>query len=333
MNQRIARHGVALLVCVVLLLGALPAGAFAAERGPLAAAVTYQGTVLTGMAESELRTHFAANTAVPDFGTVTVAAAHRSYTFDARQAVAVDIDKMVAAAYSATSTVTPTEVPAFYKTRGTVVSGWVASIASKVNRSSRNAWWLRDGHRMSAVPSVNGRRVNRDTTVTRVRSAIAAQFGSPGEQIATVTASVSTLTPAITRRNLGKAIVVDLSERKVYLWRVSGLEKTYRCAIGMSAYPTPRGSFKIIAKAKYPTWRNPGSDWATSMPAYIAPGPNNPLGLRALYLNAPGIRIHGTSNYASIGTAASHGCMRLKNPDVVDIYPRVPVGTPVRIIK
>ncbi len=69
------------------------------------------------------------------------------------------------------------------------------------------------------------------------------------------------------------------------------------------------------------------------MPAYIPPGPTNPLGLRALYLNSPGIRIHGTYKTWTIGTAASHGCMRVANSQIVKLYPLVPVGTPVFIIK
>jgi lipoprotein-anchoring transpeptidase ErfK/SrfK len=69
------------------------------------------------------------------------------------------------------------------------------------------------------------------------------------------------------------------------------------------------------------------------MPATIGPGPNNPLGTRALNLNASGIRIHGTTANSSIGTAASHGCMRMHRWDIEDLYDRVEVGTPVLIVR
>jgi lipoprotein-anchoring transpeptidase ErfK/SrfK len=69
------------------------------------------------------------------------------------------------------------------------------------------------------------------------------------------------------------------------------------------------------------------------MPSVIGPGPNNPLGTRALYLNASGIRIHGTPNWRSIGHRASHGCLRMRRRDVENLYPRVPVGTAVWITK
>jgi len=102
----------------------------------------------------------------------------------------------------------------------------------------------------------------------------------------------------------------------------------------MPRYPTPLGWWKIVAKQVDPTWRNNGAEWATTMPDSIPGGPFGPLGTRALYLNASGIRIHGIppSEDWSIGNAASHGCMRTHRWDVEDLYPRVPVGTRVIIV-
>jgi lipoprotein-anchoring transpeptidase ErfK/SrfK len=135
--------------------------------------------------------------------------------------------------------------------------------------------------------------------------------------------------------SLGKTIVIVLSERKLYLYKNSKLEKTFRCAVGQKRYPTPLGTWKIVRKVKNPSWYNNGAAWARKMAAYIPPGRNNPLGTRALYLNADGIRIHGIPAYenSSIGHAASHGCIRLKNSDALKIFPLVPVGTRVYIVK
>lgn len=69
------------------------------------------------------------------------------------------------------------------------------------------------------------------------------------------------------------------------------------------------------------------------MPRFIPPGPNNPLGTRALNLNVSGIRIHGTPNVASIGTAASHGCVRMVRRDIEELYELVDVGTRVLIVR
>ena len=100
--------------------------------------------------------------------------------------------------------------------------------------------------------------------------------------------------------------------------------------------PPPRatsrrpGEWTIIDKRENPTWTNPAPDtWGADLPASIPPGPGNPLGTRALYLNAPGIRIHGTYDVSSIGTHASHGCIRMLMSDVEEIYPLVPIGTRV----
>lgn len=127
------------------------------------------------------------------------------------------------------------------------------------------------------------------------------------------------------------AVYVSLKERKVYLYKNGKLVKTYRAAVGKAGYSTPRGNFKINLKRYRPVWYNPGGSWAKNMPARIGPSASNPLGLRALNLNVGLIRIHGTSNTGSLGRAASHGCVRLSNSSIVDLYKRVKLGTPVYI--
>jgi lipoprotein-anchoring transpeptidase ErfK/SrfK len=127
-------------------------------------------------------------------------------------------------------------------------------------------------------------------------------------------------------------IRIDLSERTLYLYGGDDqLITTYRVAVGMPAYPTPTGTFRIMTKAKNPTWNPPDSAWAAGM-GPVAPGDGNPLGTRWMGLNSPGIGIHGTPTPSSIGSAASHGCIRMKIPDAEDLFDRVFVGTPVEII-
>jgi len=126
-------------------------------------------------------------------------------------------------------------------------------------------------------------------------------------------------------------IIVDQSDFKLYFFKAGKLAQTLNVAVGMPNWPTPNGNWKVIDKQEMPSWRNPHTSWSRSMPHIIPPGPSNPLGLRALYLNASGIRIHGTSAYYSIGRRASHGCIRVRNPEIVGFYPKVRVGTPVII--
>jgi lipoprotein-anchoring transpeptidase ErfK/SrfK len=129
------------------------------------------------------------------------------------------------------------------------------------------------------------------------------------------------------------SIRIDLSERKLYLYGGDGkVIKTYRVAVGMPAYPTPTGDFRIITKEVDPTWNPPDSAWAAGM-GPVGPGPGNPLGTRWMGLNSPGIGIHGTYSGSSIGTAASHGCVRMLLHEAEDLFTRVYVGTPVEIVK
>jgi lipoprotein-anchoring transpeptidase ErfK/SrfK len=141
------------------------------------------------------------------------------------------------------------------------------------------------------------------------------------------------LDPNITTNELGYTIVIRLSELKLYLYKGLDLVKTYPVAAGQPAYPTPTGDWTVINKAENPTWVNPAPDgWGAGMPATIEGGPGNPLGTRALYLDAPGIRIHGTFDSGSIGTYASHGCVRMLISDVEELYEIVPIGTSAHIV-
>jgi lipoprotein-anchoring transpeptidase ErfK/SrfK len=138
--------------------------------------------------------------------------------------------------------------------------------------------------------------------------------------------------PSVTEDDLGFTIVVRTSTNRLYLYDGFDLRKSYVVATGQPQYPTPLGHFEIINKRINPTWINPALDtWGKDEPAMIPPGPDNPLGTRALDLDAPGIRIHGTPDDASIGLHASHGCIRMHIPDSEDLFGRVPVGTRVII--
>ncbi len=129
---------------------------------------------------------------------------------------------------------------------------------------------------------------------------------------------------------LGGKIIVDLGDLYLYLYRGDKLYRSYRIAVGQPAYPTPTGSFAVVNKQVNPTWVPPDSDWAKGAEP-IPPGPNNPLGTRWIGISYPSVGIHGTPDDASIGSYASHGCIRMHIPDVEDLYERVVIGMPVII--
>ena len=130
-----------------------------------------------------------------------------------------------------------------------------------------------------------------------------------------------------------KIIVVNQAAHTLRLYNGEQLVVEYPVAIGSPQYPTVIGQWKITRMEKNPTWYNRGSTWADNMPASIGPGPGNPLGTRAMTINGGGDLIHGTSDSGSVGYSVSHGCMRMRIPDVEALYEQCNVGMPVYIIK
>ena len=134
-----------------------------------------------------------------------------------------------------------------------------------------------------------------------------------------------------TRRALIGRIVVDLSAFHLTLIRDGKTVMSFPVAVGQSAYPTPTGKYSVVQKTVNPTWLPPDSPWAKGL-GPIPPGPGNPLGTRWIGTSAPAVGIHGTPADYTIGTAASHGCIRMHIPDVERLYDQVEVGTEVDIV-
>ena len=125
-------------------------------------------------------------------------------------------------------------------------------------------------------------------------------------------------------------IIVDTTER--YLYLVQGNNRAIRYGIGVGREGFQwQGLLKITRKAEWPDWTPPPEmiQRQPYLPRFMAGGPGNPMGARALYLGATIYRIHGTNQPHTIGSAVSSGCFRLVNDDVADLYQRVPVGTKV----
>jgi hypothetical protein len=209
---------------------------------------------------------------------------------------------------------------------GSRLKGFIETVAEAVNVDPSNAsvdyedgaLVLRRPEMGWSLPEPDARRV--------LREAFRAQTTS-------VQLALDRVEPEIGKDDLGHTIVVDLSELRLHLYDGLREVKTYEVAAGSPSYPTPQGEWTIWQKVENPTWVNPAPDgWGASLPATIPGGPSNPLGTRALYLDAPGIRIHGTSASYSIGTYASHGCIRMFMEDVEELYEIVPIGTTVHVV-
>ena len=129
---------------------------------------------------------------------------------------------------------------------------------------------------------------------------------------------------------LPSVIIIDRGNFRLTLWKHRGANQTFPIAVGTSSHPTPAGNFRVIEKQVNPTWFPPNSPWAAGL-GPVPPGPGNPLGTRWIGTSAPAIGMHGTPVPSSIGTRASHGCIRMYMRDVERLYSQVGIGTPVYI--
>ncbi|MEA5417735.1 L,D-transpeptidase [Spirulina sp. CCNP1310] len=124
-------------------------------------------------------------------------------------------------------------------------------------------------------------------------------------------------------------VVLRLGERRVYVYRGDEVQASYPVAIGTSATPTPTGTFEVFQMIENPVWQNPWTGQVT------APGPNSALGVRWIgFNNLPNgiIGFHGTPTVNSIGKAASNGCVRMFNHDVVALFEQIEMGTTVTVV-
>jgi lipoprotein-anchoring transpeptidase ErfK/SrfK len=143
--------------------------------------------------------------------------------------------------------------------------------------------------------------------------------------------------PKVRKRDLARGrystvVTVSQSEFRLRLFKHLKFVKSYGVAVGQPAYPTPKGQFSIANKAVNPTWSVPDSPWAGALRNETVAGGSDANPLKARWMGiVNGVGIHGTAESGSIGSRASHGCIRMTVPDVIDLYPRVPVGTPVLI--
>jgi lipoprotein-anchoring transpeptidase ErfK/SrfK len=330
MFKKFPRALLVLAVCAAVALGsAATAGAIEATSVPNHAIV---GSVdLYGMSIAQARAAISAEASVTRLPALKVKAVGTSFTLDASKSLVLDVDAMLARACTPSVDATFT-LKRICTVSATPVSAFTSKVAKSVKRSKRDAKYYVKSGKLKWRKAVYGRKLRTTDSKEKLNRELLL-LASTGTARPVVTLPVKSYKPKVTNSKLGRAILVDLSKRKLWLYDHSKVKKKYGVAIGMPGHTTPRGKFKVIAKAKNPAWRNPGSGWAANMPAYIAPGPRNPLGTRALYINSPGIRIHGTHKTWSIGHAQSHGCVRVANRNIEKLYPLVPVGTPVFIIK
>ncbi len=208
------------------------------------------------------------------------------------------------------------------------INKFVRKVARELGREPRDASVEAGADELEVVASQPGRKVRDNRLERELRAAVV------GED-RTVTVHVHETKPEVSTTEVAERypsyLTLDRGSFTLRLWEDLKLAKTYTVAVGQEGLETPEGLYEIQAKEENPIWHVPESDWAGDLAGQtIPPGPSNPIKARwmAIY---EGAGIHGTEETASLGSAASHGCVRMAIPDVEELYDHVEVGTPIFI--
>ena len=315
-------------------------------RGYIAKGVTIAGKDVGGMTEAQARAAIEEAVSTPLTRPLTVTADHKTFTLDPKGVITVDADTMIDEAYAPRRDATfvarlqhdlagtplPAQVAPKYTVNQPAIDAWVAQTATAINRPASDASRTMVKYKFVIKPSAYGAKLDQKTSSQLIGAALLSDAAlDSGSRTASL--PVNWVKPKVVESSFKTAIIVSLSECKIRLYDGAKLVKTYSCAPGQPDWPTPTGDFKIDSKQANAPWINPHSAWSASMPDVIPGGPDNPMGDRKIGINYPGVFMHGVppGEYGSIGTHASHGCMRMMPSQVHDLYGRVDIGNPVYI--
>jgi hypothetical protein len=333
------------VVLALLLAGAAAVYAYDSARADeIARGITVGGVDVGGMERAEAERALRVRLVEPLRAPVVVRARGRRFSLTARRSqVRADVGAMVdeALARSREGTIVgrtwrgltggevDAEVRPEVRFSRTAVRRLVARVRRAIDRPQRNAAVELAATGLRKVPSRVGLRVDPD----RLRARVALALRSPEER--TVRATVRRVKPEVTLKDLQKkydtVVTIERGAFRLRLFKRLKPVATYPIAVGQVGLETPAGRYTIQNKAVNPAWNVPNSAWAGELAGrVIPPGPENPLKARWMGIY-DGAGIHGTDARDSIGTNASHGCIRMLVEDVVELYDRVPVGAPVYI--
>jgi lipoprotein-anchoring transpeptidase ErfK/SrfK len=219
-------------------------------------------------------------------------------------------------------------VPVRYATAA--VTGLVAQVSKAVRKDPSDASVKASATGLSVTPSHEGRALD----AAALRHALTTALVRPARP-ADITATTHAVAPKTSQRDLAARypayIIVDRHDHVLRFYRHLALSRTYPIAVGRQGLETPAGLYDIQWKQTNPSWYVPNSPWAGKLAGKtIPPGPQDPIKARWMAFNG-GAGIHGIdpSEYSSIGHDASHGCVRMRIPDVIALYSVTPVHTPV----
>jgi hypothetical protein len=208
------------------------------------------------------------------------------------------------------------------------INRFVREIAEDVNREPQNADVEASGASLNVVAGKDGLKL-RDNLLEKELKAVVLSANAPEAIVARAHSVASEVTKDEVAARYPTYLTLDRSSFTLRLWKNLELAKTYTVAVGAEGFATPEGLYQIESMEENPVWNVPESDWAGSLAGQtIPPGPENPIKARWMGI-FEGAGIHGTEETSSLGTAASHGCVRMSIPDVEELYEEVEIGTPI----
>ncbi len=345
--MRIRAAVIAAVVGLFVLVGAGAVYAYDnAQAEQIGKGVRVGGVDVSGLTADQARAKLRRAVLVPLRRPVVVRAMGKRYRLTAERArVGVDIDGSVRAAMDRSHEGNMLE-RTWRRLRGAslgadlnldisyskrAISHLVQRVGEAVDEPAVDAHVDLERGDVTPLESKEGRRL----LAKRLKRAVRRRLLDVGP-VKTVRARTEVVKPEVTTDELAEKypaiVIVDRANFKLTLYKELKPVKTYGIAVGQIGLETPAGLYHIQNKAVDPAWSVPNSAWAGDLAGTVVPGgvPENPLKARWLGIYA-GAGIHGTSEDASIGSAASHGCIRMHVPDVIELYDQVPVNAPVYI--
>ncbi len=346
MNRIILISAVALVTLAVAGVGAL-AWADGSADGQLPAGAQLNGVDLGGLTRDAALQRARTLVAAPIQRPAHVELGGRRHTLTSKQAgVTIGVESAIAKAYAAGR-------------EGSFLSrGWRKLTGAKIDTTFTVPVTIDHRAVRSFVEDLGRKQAQKaiDAALNITLTKVSVTASKPGRRLAAKDALVARLerrlTSATDQRTLRAktlpvsakvtedkifdaqpvALTVSRDGRTVRYFKRGELVKTYTVAVGSAKYPTPTGRFVVQTKQVNPPWNVPNSEWAGDLAGETIPGgdPKNPLVARWIGFNGS-VGFHGTASAGSLGTAASHGCVRMSPSDVIDLYKRVEIGTPVLV--
>ncbi len=336
----------AIVVAIIVVLGA--AGAYAydsSQKGKIADGVTIAGVDVGGLDAQEATVAVRRHLLAPLRHSLEVSYGGETWALPgAKLKVRANVDAAVQRALDESQEgglptrlvryVTGGEVDKPVSAQTTysqpAINRFVRHVAGEVDREAKNATVSPTPDSLEVVAGKDGRKLRDDLLTRELRHAVL-DAAAPH----TVAAVVHTTKPEVTRSEVGAEfpsyLTLDRSAFTLRLWKHLKLARTYTVAVGQEGLETPAGLYHIQEKEENPSWHVPNSAWAGELAGQvIPPGPADPIKARWMGI-FEGAGIHGTEEVESLGSAASHGCVRMSIPDVIELYPQVEVGTPIYI--